>query len=202
MSKKTTLALLIMLAVLTQAFGAIDKISIGGTYAMETITRGNSSVEEKMTSAGVVVHGSSYFSPTSDVGAKYWLAIRKPLTWTEDNNSLDVTDVPIYVDAGAAVAYQVPVNHEIFLETGAGFQYSLQSTTESLITVQLGTFYLSAFAELNYAVQSNFFLCAGVVAGIPLYIDGSIKIGGYTWSETGSAKGVYIAPYAAVSFVY
>ncbi len=202
MTKKVTLALLIMLAILSPVFGAIDKFSVGGTYVIETITRGDTDVEEKITSAGIAVQGSSYFSSMSDIGMKYWLAIRKPLTWTEGSTSLDVTNVPIYVDVGAAVAYQAPVNHDLFLETGAGFQYSLQSATESSITVELGTFYLDAFVELNYAIQSNFFLSVGVLAGYPLFIDGSIKIGSYTWSGTESAKGLYIAPYAAVCFAY
>ncbi|MCK9548385.1 MAG: hypothetical protein M0Q37_07740 [Sphaerochaeta sp.] len=202
MSKKSPLVLLIMLAILTPAFGAIDKVSVGGTYAMETITRGESTVEEKITSAGVVVNGSSYFSPLNDIGMKYWLGVRKSLTWTEGNTTLDVTDVPWYMDAGVAVAYQAPVNLDLFLEAGAGFQYSLQSASEFGITVELGTFYLNAFFELNYALQSNLFLSAGVLAGYPLYIDGSIKVGSYTWSGNESAKGIYIAPYAAISFAY
>lgn len=202
MFKKTTLALLIMLAVLTQVNAAIDKLSVGGTYGIETITRSDTSVEDKITSVGIVVHGSSYLTPMSNIGGKCWLGMRKPLTWTKGDNTLDVTDVPMYVEAGAAVAYQVPVTNDFFLETGVGFQYSTQSYSISSIIIRFGAVYVNAFIELNYAIQSSVFLSAGLMAGYQLGAIGDIMIDGNQWSKSDDDLGVYIAPYAAVSFAY
>ncbi len=202
MKKKGIILLIIVITIIAPLSAAIDKVSIGATYAMETITRGDSGVEEKINSAGMIVNGSSFFSPLSDVGIKYWLGVRKIVDWQDGATKVDVTNTPPYVDAGAAFVYQAPVNLDIFIEVGAGFQYSILSKEALGITVSLGTFYANAFAEFSYAFNDSLFLTAGVLAGYPLYVDGEIKIGAKSWTGQDSAKGLYLAPYAGISFAY
>ncbi len=203
MYKKVTLALLMMLAVLCPAFSAVPTISVGGTYGIETITRGESAVEEQITSAGIIVNSFAYFSPISNFGVKARMAVRKPLKWSAGNKTVDVTDAPICLDASIAVAYQTVINHALFLETGAGFQSSIQTNIVSANTIDLTTFYLNAFVELDYAIQPSVYLSAGLVAGYPIFTYGDIRTSSYKWDgEEGDAKGFFVAPYAAVCFTY
>lgn len=201
MSKKTILLLLIVVALSLPLFSAVDKVSVGGTYAIETITP-EGMTEEKIASAGLLINGSSFFSPYLDIGIKYWLGIRKITDLKRGATTVDATNAVPYVDAGVAVVYQAPITYDVFLEAGAGFQYSQQSTDVLGLTFELGTFYANAFIEASYAFNDSLFFTAGAIVGYPLYVDATIKDGTYSASAQGSATGLYLAPYAGISFAY
>lgn len=201
MKKSTLLLIVVGILVLLPAAGGADKATLVGIYSTENIKFESGANKEERTAAGLHFQGSSFIG-MSDVGIKYWLGARKPLTWKDGTKEIDVKNVPVYWDVGVGVVYQAPINLDMFLEVGAGFQYSLQTTTEAAITYELGTFYVNALAELNYAFQPNLFLSIGVIAGYPLYVDGKITYLGFSWSGEESASGLYLAPYAGLSFSY
>jgi hypothetical protein len=203
MKKKLSL-ILVLLVIALPLFTGIDKGTIAGVYTIENISypKSNTIGDQKITSAGAFIKGTSFFSPVDNLGMSYAVGVRKMNSLISGGTSLDVSKEPLYVDIGAAAVYQAPVNLDLFSEFGVGFLYSIQSETDSGATFELSTLYITASLEFNYALQSNLFFSAGVHAGYPLMTTGSIKIGGGTLSGEIETKGFYFSPYAGLSFAY
>jgi hypothetical protein len=120
MKKSTLLLIVVGILVLLPAAGGADKASLVGIYSTESIKFESGTNKEERTGAGLHFHGSSFIGMT-DIGIKYWLGARKPLSWKDGTKEIDVKNVPTYWDVGAGVVYQAPINLDMFLEIGLAF---------------------------------------------------------------------------------
>lgn len=208
MRKKIGLMCLVILITVVPVFAGVNKASVAATYSLSggkvSVTSGGvtAEVEGKETAFGIKAQGTSFFSQKSNVGLSYKLGFQKLLSSKVEGVSQDVDDEPLTWIFGVGAAYQIPATKTMFVELGAGADYSTQSETTSGVTTAISSFSIAAHAEINYAFNSNIFLNAGVGLSYPL--GGTVKLssGGSSVSQDYDSSMFTFAPYVGVTFAY
>ena len=127
------------------------------------------------------MHGTSFFSPKSNLGLSYKASGAKTLSASIDGVEYDPKDDPLMWKAGAFAAYQIPTSSAMFAELGVGAEFSSQSVTDSGVTLTVTEFSVAAYGEINYSFKTNnMFLNAGVSISYPLGGTVSGSVGGVT----------------------
>ncbi|MDY0303962.1 MAG: hypothetical protein RBQ65_04830 [Sphaerochaeta sp.] len=206
MRKRIGLMCLVILITVVPVFAGVNKASVAATYALsggkKSVAGITPETERKETAFGVKAQGTSFFSQKSNVGLSYKLGFLKPLTETVGSVKKDIDDGPLTWLFGVGAAYQIPATKTMFVELGAGADYSTNSTTSSITTTTISIFSIAAHAEINYAFNSNIFLNAGVGLSYPL--GGTVKLssGGSSVSQDYDSSMFMFAPYVGVTFAY
>ncbi len=192
--------------------GAVSKVSLAGFYAFEsmeetiTILGTSSSADVSGTSIGLAIKGTSYRSPSSNLGFSYTARVGKVNTMTIEGNEIDVSDYPIGWDIGIGIAYQQPVAEHTLIEAGGGIQIGRDSQTENsggnVITTEIIFFYLSSFLEVNYSITDTMFFNLGLNSMVPMGGNVTIKNENLSLEGDIEATGFLFAPYVGLSFAY
>lgn len=208
MKKRVGLMSIMVILALLPVFAGVNKMSVGISYAMasgtETLTFLGVTGESKSESSAVEVkvQGTSFFSPSSNLGLSYKASGAKALSVTIDGVEYDPKDDPLIWKAGAFAAYQIPTSSAMFAELGVGAEFSSQSVTDSGVTLTVTEFSVAAYGEINYFFNTNMFLNAGVSVSYPLGGTVSGSSGGVTFSGDVSSTVFTIAPYVGITFAY
>ncbi len=209
MKKRVGLMSIMVILALLPVFAGVNKMSVGISYAMasgtETLTFLGVTGESKSESSAieVKVQGTSFFSPSSNLGLSYKASGAKALSVTIDGVEYDPKDDPLMWKAGAFAAYQIPTSSAMFAELGVGAEFSSQSVTDSGVTLTVTEFSVAAYGEINYSFKTNnMFLNAGVSISYPLGGTVSGSVGGVTLSGDISSTVLTIAPYVGFTFAY
>ncbi len=208
MKKRVGLMSIMVILALLPVFAGVNKMSVGISYAMasgtETLTFLGVTGESKSESSAVEVkvQGTSFFSPSSNLGLSYKASGAKALSVTIDGVEYDPKDDPLMWKAGAFAAYQIPTSSAMFAELGVGAEFSSQSVTDSGVTLTVTEFSVAAYGEINYFFNTNMFLNAGVSVSYPLGGTVSGSSGGVTLSGDVSSTVFTIAPYVGITFAY
>jgi len=151
----------------------------------------------------IKVHGTSFFSPKSNLGLSYKASGAKTLSASVGGVEYDPKDDPLMWKVGAFAAYQIPTSKAMFVELGVGAEFSSQSVTDSGVTLTVTEFSVAAYGEINYSFKTNtMFLNAGVSISYPLGGTVSGSVGGVTFSGDISSTVLTIAPYVGFTFAY
>ena len=208
MKKRVGLMSIMVILALLPVFAGVNKMSVGISYAMasgtETLTFLGVTGESKSESSAieVKVQGTSFFSPSSNLGLSYKASGAKALSVTIDGVEYDPKDDPLIWKAGAFAVYQIPTSSAMFAELGVGAEFSSQSVTDSGVTLTVTEFSVAAYGEINYFFNTNMFLNAGVSISYPLGGTVSGSSGGVTLSGDVSSTVFTIAPYVGITFAY
>ncbi|MCK9548172.1 MAG: hypothetical protein M0Q37_06630 [Sphaerochaeta sp.] len=186
----------------------MNKVSVTGFYALST---GKESVtllgvtaegQGKSQAIGLKVQGTSIFSPSSDTGLSYKVAVSKTLLASLDGVSHDPMDDPLIWELGVGGAYQIRPSFNMRIEIGGGLDYLIQSQTEGGIQSTYNLFSITAYGEVNYAIQLHIFLNAGISISYPLGGAVRTRVGGTTISGDVNSSIFTLAPYVGVAFSY
>ncbi len=208
MKKRIGLICLIVMFAVLPVSGGMNKVSVTGFYALSagkeavTLLGVTTQGQRKSQAIGLKIQGTSIFSPYSDTGISYKVALSKTLLASFDGVSHDPIDDPLMWEFGVGGAYQIRPSLNMRIELGGGLDYSIQSQTEGGIQAAYNLFSITAYGEINYAIRFNIFLNAGISISYPLGGSVRTKVGGTTISGDVHSSVFSFAPYVGVAFSY
>lgn len=208
MTKRIGLICLIVMFAVLPVSGGMNKVSVTGFYALSagkesvTLLGATTQGQGKSQAIGLKVQGTSIFSPHSDTGLSYKVAVSKTLLASVDGVSHDPIDDPLMWEFGVGGAYQIRPSLNMRIELGGSLDYSIQSQTDGGIQSAYNLFSITAYGEVNYAIQLNIFLNAGISISYPLGGTVRTKVGGTAISGDVNSSVCTFAPYVGVAFSY
>jgi len=209
--KKTIALGLIMLALCAlPVFSGVNMGMVAGYYGIKTSETNlkipalaiNSDTEGEEVSAGLMVKGSSYFDLNSTLGINYMVRVGKVLEYTENGTAQSVDDMDLTWDIGVGISYQMPVAYQTLFEAGVGIQYTNTKDGGSGLELEFDTFSLSAYAEVNIAIQPAMYFTAGVHGLMPVYSNVTATFSGSPVDAKVEGLSLAFAPYVGISYAY
>ena len=149
-----------------------------------------------------MVKGSSYFDLNSTLGVNYMVRVGKVLEYTEDGVVQDVDDMDLTWDVGVGISYQMPVAYQTLFEAGVGIQYANTKQERGVLKLEFDTFSLSAYAEVNIAIQPAMYFTAGVHGLMPVYSNVTATNSGASVDAKVEGLSLALAPYVGISYAY
>ncbi|MFA6733308.1 MAG: hypothetical protein WCS07_11255, partial [Sphaerochaeta sp.] len=195
------------------AFSGVNMGTVAGYYGIKTSETTLTvsgvewpAVEGEEVSAGMLVKGSSYFDLNSTLGVNYMVRVGKVLEYTQNGTAQDVDDMDLTWDVGVGISYQMPVAYQTLFEAGVGIQYTNTKneipTGGTPIDLEFDTFSLSAYAEVNIAIQPAMYFTAGVHGLMPVYSNVTANMGSVSLDSEVTGSTLAFAPYVGISYAY
>lgn len=209
MKKTIALGLILLALCALPAFSGVNMGTVAGYYGIKTsetiLTLGGieyPTLEGEEVSAGLMVKGSSYFDLNSTLGVNYMVRVGKVLEYTEDGVVQDVDDMDLTWDVGVGISYQMPVAYQTLFEAGVGIQYANTKQERGVLKLEFDTFSLSAYAEVNIAIQPAMYFTAGVHGLMPVYSNVTATNSGASVDAKVEGLSLALAPYVGISYAY
>ena len=212
MKKTIALGLILLALCALPAFSGVNMGTVAGYYGIEasettlTISGTDYDSEGEKISAGMLVKGSSYFDLNSTLGVNYMVRVGKVLEYTQNGTAQDVDDMDLTWDVGVGISYQMPVAYQTLFEAGVGIQYTNTKneipTGGTPIDLEFDTFSLSAYAEVNIAIQPAMYFTAGVHGLMPVYSNVTATMASTNHDAEVSGSTLAFAPYVGISYAY
>lgn len=209
MKKTIALGLILLALCALPAFSGVNMGTVAGYYGIKTSETTLTvsgvewpAVEGEEVSAGLLVKGSSYFDLNSTLGINYMVRVGKVLEYTKDGTAQDVDDMDLTWDVGVGISYQMPVAYQTLFEAGVGIQYANTKDGGGPYEFEFDTFSLSAYAEVNIAIQPAMYFTAGVHGLMPVYSHVTATMSGSSIDTEVTGSTLAFAPYVGVSYAY
>jgi hypothetical protein len=162
----------------------------------------DSDTKSEEISVGMLVKGNSYFDLNSTLGINYMVRVGKVLEYTKNGTAQDVDDMDLTWDVGVGISYQMPVAYQTLFEAGVGIQYANTKDGGGGLELEFDTFSLSAYAEVNIAIQPAMYFTAGVHGLMPVYSNVTATMASTNHDAEVSGSTLAFAPYVGVSYAY
>lgn len=210
MKKLNLVVLCIVLFSVLPVFGGVGKLSFGSFYDFQRID--SVIVEDvqlntdfKSGSLGWYVKGTTFFSPSGNLGLSYMVRSGKTVTMESGDSQVELEDEPMLWDFSVGAAFQQPITQKMILELAAMLMY--ESDSEVLFAsessrVDVSMLSITALAELNYRLGDRVLLTTGLQASIPLSTTIGLSIGNTTLSQQYKVKGMTFTPSIGVSLAF
>ena len=210
MKKTIALGLILLALCALPAFSGVNMGTVAGYYSIKSSETNlkiptlfiDSDTKGEEISAGMLVKGSSYFDLNSTLGINYMVRVGKVLELTENNTAQDVDDMDLTWDVGVGISYQMPVAYQTLFEAGAGIQYANTKDGGSGLELEFDTFSLSAYAEVNIAIQPAMYFTAGVHGLMPVYSNVTATVASTNHDAEVDGVSLALAPYVGISYAY
>lgn len=194
--KRLLVVMILALAAIAPVFAINGQIGVSAGYEWFA---NDTSFDSGTNSLALNVAGATYFGSEGGLGIEYGLGMGIPMSSWAGDFSVDLDDNPKQFIFNAGLGYRFHFGDMLGLKLGIGANGYRTNESDSVSTMTLGIYGRLA---LDVTIAGCVRIDLGAFAGGPVMgkVDGTL--GGISYSQDVDVKGIFVTPYAGISYAY
>ena len=197
--KRLLIVMILALAAIAPVFAINGQIGVSAGYEWFA---NDTSFDSGTNSLALNVAGATYFGSEGGLGIEYGLGMGIPMSSWAGDFSVDLDDTPKQFIFNAGLGYRFHFGDMLGLKLGIGangYRISESNDSASMSKLTIGIYGRLA---LDVTIAGCVRIDLGAFAGGPVMgkVDGSSM--GVSYSQDVEVEGIFVTPYAGISYAY